>query len=425
MSSEAHIKILMIEEDLDYCKSLTESLSGVKSFVFSIIYVSTLLEAFSLIKKDSFDVVLLDLFLPQCQGLLTLKKLRIFNSDLPIIILTGREDVELAINAVRFGAQDYLIKSQITSHFLSLAIRYAVERKKTEKFHREQLHFLQSIMDNIPNPLFIKDTDLLFGACNTAFEEMFGIAKKNIIGRTVFEIFNQNASEIIRKKELKLLSGKQIQRYELSITDNNKNIKSLFFHETVHRRADGSFGGLLGVVTDISKLKEAENSLQKAKKELEGKVVERTQTLVKTNKQLKKQIKKRRELEKLLNRERKIFINGPVVVFRCGILGKTIPVEYMSPNIKQFGYKYKEFISGKLNFSDIIHPIHKSKVISKIIKCCNSDVEHFEQNYSIIKKNEEIRRIHSYVIIGRDKDNKVTHIDGYLVDITGWDSMRP
>ena len=420
MTTETNIKILMIEEDLEYTKSLTKSLSGVKSFIFSISCVSTLAEAFSKIKTEDFDVVLLDLFLPQCQGLLTLKKLRACNSDLPIIVLTGREDVELAINAVRYGAQDYLIKSQITSHFLSLAIRYAVERKKTEKFHREQLHFLQSVMDNIPSPLFVKDTDLLFNACNVAFEEMFGVAKDNIIGRTVFEIFEKKTSEMIRGKELKLLAGEQMQIYELAIPDNNGNLKNMFFHETSHKRADGTLGGLIGVATDVSPLKEAENSLQNAKKELEAKVLERTQVLFETNIQLKKQIEKRKNLEKMLNRERKIFINGPVVVFRYGVLNKATPVEYVSPTIRQFGYEPEEFISDKLKYSDIICPSHKKKVIAEIMEYSESNIEHFEQNYSIKKKSGEVRRVHSYVVIGRDTDNKVTHYDGYLFDITDW-----
>ena len=420
MPSESLIKILMIEEDLEYTKSLTRSLSGVKAFVFSISCAPSLSKAFSQIETEDFDVVLLDLFLPQCQGLLTLKKLRACNSDLPIIILTGKEDVELAINAVRYGAQDYLIKSQITSHFLSLAIRYAVERKKTEKFHREQLHFLQSVMDNIPNPLFVKDTDLLFNVCNLAFEEMFGFTKTNIIGRTVFEIFEQKTSEIIRGKELKLLSGEQTQIYELSVPDKNGKVRNLFFYETAHRRADGTLGGLIGVATDVSELKEVESSLINAKKELETKVLKRTEDLLSTNTQLKKQIEKRKNLEKLLHRERKIFMNGPVVVFRYSLLNNVTSVEYVSPTIKQFGYEPDEFISDKLKYFDIIHPSHKKKVVSEIIQYSKSDVEHFEQNYSIKKKNGELRRVHSYVVIGRDKDRKIMHFDRYLFDITDW-----
>ena len=415
-----HIKILMIEEDLKHVESLTDSLSKVNSFDFSITRASALSKAFSLIEEESFDVVLLDLFLSECQGLLALKKLRACNSDLPIIILTSHEDVELAINAVRYGAQDYLIKSQITSHFLSLAIRYAVERKKTERFHREQLHFLQSVMDNIPNPLFMKDTDLLFGACNTAFERLFGMTKNNIIGRTVFDIFDKKASETIREKELKLLSGGQAQLYELSIRDGNKNVREMFFNETAHRRADGTLAGLIGVATDVSEMKNVQQSLEDAKKGLESKVSERTQALLEANELLKKQIEKRKTIEKLLTRERKIFMNGPVIVFRYAIVKAGTSIEYVSPTIKQFGYDARDFLSGKLRYSDIIHEDHKDKVIADIMEYSKTDIEHFDQDFPIKRADGEIRQVHSSVVIERDEENNATHLDGYLIDVTDW-----
>jgi PAS domain S-box-containing protein len=351
---------------------------------------------------------------------MALKKLRALDSDLPIIVLTNHEDVELAINAVRYGAQDYLIKSQITSHFLSLAIRYAVERKKTEKFHREQLHFLQSVMDNIPNPLYMKGTDLLFGACNTAFEKLFGITKNSIIGKTVFDIFDKEASEIIREKELKLLSGDQIQIYELSFKDAGGDLQTLFFQETAHRRADGKLAGLIGVGTDISEMKKVELSLQNAKRELERKVLERTKILSDTNELLKKQIAKRKDLEKQLIRERKIFMNGPVIVFRYQVVGEQTIIEYVSPTISRFGYSVKDFLSGKLKYSDIIHPDCREKVVEEIMKCAKLNIENFDQEFYIKKTDGEKRCVHSSVVLGRDEKQRVTHLDGYLIDITDW-----
>ena len=188
----------------------------------------------------------------------------------------------------------------------------------------------------------------------------------------------------------------------------------------MHRRADATLGGLIGIATDVSRLKEIERSLQKAKKELEAKVAERTQALESKNTQLEKQILKRKNFEKILNRERKLFIKGPVVVVRCAISKDGIPVEYMSPNIKQFGYEAKEFMSGNLQYSDIIISDHRSKVLSEIAKYSKSGVEHFEQNYSIKTKSGKEMHVHSYITIGRDENSKAIHLDGYLVDITGW-----
>ena len=307
MQNENIVNILMIEEDFEFVKSLSDSLSEIKSFPFTLECVKSLKEAVKLVSDKHFHIALLDLFLKETQGLITLKTLRTAEPNLPIIILTNNDDVELAVNAVRYGAQDYLMKHKLDTHLLSLAIRYAVERKRTERFQREQLHFLQSVMDNVPSPLYIKDTNLIYGACNAAFEKLLGIPKDQIIGKSVFDIFEKELSELIREKELKLLSGKFKQIYELSMQKPDENI-NMIFHETVHKRADGSLAGLIGVAMDVSEMKTIEKSLKEAKSELEKKVKIRTSELQSINEKLRRQILKRKKVEKTsVQREKNIY----------------------------------------------------------------------------------------------------------------------
>src|SRR5262249_54858402 len=77
------------------------------------------------------DVILLDLSLPDSQGFDTFSKLRAYSQGLPVILLTGLEDEEVGIRAVREGAQDYILKGSINSSALARAVRFAVERQKT------------------------------------------------------------------------------------------------------------------------------------------------------------------------------------------------------------------------------------------------------------------------------------------------------
>jgi len=303
MHTEKPLKILMIEEDTDYSKSLTASLSKLKTFAFSISCISTLKDAFHLLETEDFDIILLDLFLSESQGLLTLKKIHANNTEIPIVILTNNENIDLAINAVRYGAQDYLIKTQINSHFLSLSIRYAIERKKTEKYHREQIHFLQSVMDNIPSPLFLKDTDLLFSACNTAFETLIGISKNNIIGHSIFDIFDKQNGELIMDKEAKLLKSNKAIEYEISFQTKKKKPIEILFKETVHKRTDGTLAGLIGVAIDISTQKKMEKSLKSNNQQLELKVLEQSNSLIASNTLLQKQIISTKQNETSQNTE--------------------------------------------------------------------------------------------------------------------------
>ncbi|MEM9771046.1 MAG: EAL domain-containing protein [Cyanobacteria bacterium P01_D01_bin.73] len=87
-------------------------------------------------KKNSpvpFDVVLLDLSLPDSQGLATVSRLSEAIPSVPIVVLTNFKDDELALDAIRCGAQDYLVKGKLHPEVLSRAIRYAIERKRTEE----------------------------------------------------------------------------------------------------------------------------------------------------------------------------------------------------------------------------------------------------------------------------------------------------
>jgi signal transduction histidine kinase len=84
------------------------------------------------LSRDRFDVVLLDLSLPDSFGLDTLRTLQEFIPDIPVVVLTGADDRELALQAMATGAQDYLVKDRISGQLLERSIRYAIERKKAE-----------------------------------------------------------------------------------------------------------------------------------------------------------------------------------------------------------------------------------------------------------------------------------------------------
>jgi len=84
------------------------------------------------LSRDRFDVVLLDLSLPDSFGLDTLRKLQAIAPDIPVVVLTGADDRALSLQAMATGAQDYLVKDRISAQLLERSIRYAIERKKAE-----------------------------------------------------------------------------------------------------------------------------------------------------------------------------------------------------------------------------------------------------------------------------------------------------
>jgi signal transduction histidine kinase len=115
----------------------------------AITHVESLEAALDAVDSDSFDVVLLDLGLPECKGVDTLDAFLPEVSDLPVIVLTGLDDKETAVGAIQRGAQDYLPKDDLSTGLLMRAIRYAIERNKQELALREQteqMKFFNSVL---------------------------------------------------------------------------------------------------------------------------------------------------------------------------------------------------------------------------------------------------------------------------------------
>jgi two-component system, cell cycle sensor histidine kinase and response regulator CckA len=134
---QPHIHVLLIEDNLAEARLLQEILKGTISSQFSLTHVKRLGEAFTHLNTTRFDVALLDLTLPDSDGLGSLDKLIHHTPSLPIVVLTSTNDDELALNAVRHGAQDYLVKRQVHLDILVRSVRYAIERKQAAEALRE------------------------------------------------------------------------------------------------------------------------------------------------------------------------------------------------------------------------------------------------------------------------------------------------
>lgn len=137
MGLSQDIKVLLIEDNLAEARLLKEILKGNEKKEFHLVNVSRLSEAISLLQQTNFDVILLDLTLPDSQGLESLAPLLITAPKLPIVVLTNTNDDNLALAALRQGAQDYLIKREVSLEILTRSLCYAIERKQMEEALRE------------------------------------------------------------------------------------------------------------------------------------------------------------------------------------------------------------------------------------------------------------------------------------------------
>jgi PAS domain S-box-containing protein len=182
------LKILLVEDNPGDVDLIQEMMTNTQAACFSIATVNKLSEAIAWLKSNVVDLVLLDLGLLDSSGLDTFIKLRAVAPDMPIVILTGNTDEEASVIAVKEGAQDFLIKGQISGILLNRAIRYAVERKKAEISLRSSEEKFRQATESMRDAFVVIEGETgRVTMWNAAAEMMFGYAKDEVIGRDFHE----------------------------------------------------------------------------------------------------------------------------------------------------------------------------------------------------------------------------------------------
>ena len=148
--SQQPTKILLVEDNTGDAGLLRAAMTdiGGPSFAFELVHVTRLADAVRRLNDNKFDVALLDLSLPDSTGLTTLTGVREADPAIPIVVMSGLSDEAVAVEAMRMGAEDYLVKGQLDSAMLVRAIHHAIERKRIEtalRHQREQIAALHEI----------------------------------------------------------------------------------------------------------------------------------------------------------------------------------------------------------------------------------------------------------------------------------------
>lgn len=151
------IEILLVEDNPGDAYLLQDQLQQTDTIQFNLIHVNCLEKAIATLEQTSFNIILLDLILPDSRGLETFLQIQATNPHIPIILLTGMDDKELATKAVRQGAQDYLIKGQTSGELIVRSIRYAIERKQNQEQLEQHILELEGfsymVSHDLNNPL--------------------------------------------------------------------------------------------------------------------------------------------------------------------------------------------------------------------------------------------------------------------------------
>ena len=177
-------KILLVEDNPGDVLLLQEMLSEITHFKLELIHVERLTQALHRLQLETFDVVLLDLLLPDSKGLETFTKIYDQVPLIPIVVMTGISDETLALRAMQAGAQDYLVKGKTSgSELLMRSIRYAIERKRNESALYQREQEFRTLTENAPDIIARFNQNLQYLYVNPAIEQATGLLSHRFFGK--------------------------------------------------------------------------------------------------------------------------------------------------------------------------------------------------------------------------------------------------
>lgn len=223
MSSSDELTLLMVEDQRFDAMLLRKQLTSAPIGAGQVDHAETLAGAIGLLDQRAYDAVLLDLGLSDSEGVQAVVTLREKFPDVAVVVLTGRDEQRLGLEAMASGAQDMLIKGSFDTDLLSRALQYAIERQRLKGHLRQSAEEHRALFENNPFPVWVYDLDTLeFLAVNAAAEREYGYTREEFLEMTLLDV------RPAEDREKALAAVRAARDSELRTT------------EWRHRRKDGS-----------------------------------------------------------------------------------------------------------------------------------------------------------------------------------------
>lgn len=295
--AEIH-RVLLIGSIPEYSDQIRILLDTIDDTQYALVVVKNLSEGVLHLGESGADIILLDLMLPDSQGIATLDTIRAQAPEIPIIVLVETDDDELAKEAVHKGAQASLAKGQVDGRLLAHVMRYAIERRRIEgevKNYREQLGELagrtrklakenmalkrqitehdhveeafreceklyRTYLEQSNDVIFVISRDGTILDFNQASLDFFGYTKEEIRKITAQELYSDFTG---RKKFQQLIEQKgAVQNFEITLRKKDGTEMDCLLTAAVRYANDGKIAGYQGIIRDVTERKRAEEQLR-------------------------------------------------------------------------------------------------------------------------------------------------------------------
>lgn len=199
---ENPIRVLLIEDNPGDARLIQEMLKDTGNINLRFEHVSSLKEGLKYVgdPEKPLDAVLLDLGLPDSQGFETFTRFHEKAEAFTVIVLSGLNDVDLAVHAVRSGAQDYLVKGQITGEILLRSIRHSIEREEADRLLRESQERYQSLVDMMPDSIIVHSQGVVKFVNPAAMKLMGATKSEDLVGKDVMSFVHKDYREAVLER---------------------------------------------------------------------------------------------------------------------------------------------------------------------------------------------------------------------------------
>ena len=277
----APVTALIIEDNEADAFLVKEYLDEARPDGFALEQRPDLASGLARLAEGGVDVVVLDLGLPDSQGLATFDSVHAAHPELAVVVLTGLADEPTGMRAVRAGAQDYLVKGSFNAALLIRSLGYAVEREHAERSLRDSEAHFRAFFEEASVGMATSDPDKGWLEANNAICEMLGYSRAELQHFTWADLTHPDDLQDDTEQFERVLRG-EIDGYALDKRFVHKSGRVVHVHLVVHvvRHENGRPAYFAAVMDDISERKRAEAELASLTQELEVRVRERTAQLL-------------------------------------------------------------------------------------------------------------------------------------------------
>jgi PAS domain S-box-containing protein len=297
-------------------------------------------------------------------------------------------------------------------------LRDITNRKIAEETLRKSEERYRQLVETMNEGLAMADQDYVFTFVNERFSEMLGYSREEMLGRHIVEFVHEDYKDFMQDQMARRQRG-EARSYEIDWRAKaGQRVYTLISPKGFYD-ANGQLTGSLGVLTDITDRKRAEEALQKAHAELELRVQERTAELLQTNEQLKREIEDRKRIEQELRdsetRYRLLINTIPSIVYRGY---RDWSVDFLDEKVKSLtGYGMEEFNSRQKKWSEVIIERDLETAKKAFIQALKTN-KSYVREYRIETKGGEILWIQERGQIVCDKDGEIEYVSGVFFDVT-------